>query len=51
MSVRVGLIGTGHIAQVHLECLQELPGVQVVAVCDRFGAVAEMTAERFGIPH
>jgi predicted dehydrogenase len=31
--------------------LQELPGVQVVGVCDRFAAVAEMTAERYGIPH
>jgi predicted dehydrogenase len=50
MSVKVSLIGSGRIAQEHLACLQQLPGVQVVGVCDRLSAVAEMTAERFGIP-
>jgi predicted dehydrogenase len=50
LSVRVALIGTGHIAQQHLACLQQLRGVEVVGVCDRFAALAEMTAERYGIP-
>src|SRR5271157_3992315 len=50
MSIRVALIGTGRIAQEHLACLRQLPGVQVVGVCDRLSALAEMTAERFGVP-
>lgn len=50
MSVKAALIGTGRIAHEHLSCLKQLPGVEIVAVCDRFAAVAEMTADRFGIP-
>src|SRR5438067_1801103 len=48
--VKVGIIGTGHIARQHLACLRELPGVQVAAVCDLSRAMAESAAERFGVP-
>jgi len=48
--LRAALIGTGRIAQEHLTCLKSLPGVETAAVCDRYSSVAEMTAERFGIP-
>src|SRR5690606_22868236 len=34
MSVRVGFIGTGGIAQSHLRTLVELPDVELVALCD-----------------
>ena len=49
MSLKVSLIGTGRIAHEHLSCLRQLPGVELVGVCDRLSSVAEMTAERFGI--
>ena len=42
-SVRVGLLGTGYIADYHHAALVPLPGVQVVAVCD----VSLVRAERF----
>lgn len=48
-SIKAALIGTGRIAQEHLACLRQIPGVEIAGVCDRYGAVAEMTAERFGV--
>jgi predicted dehydrogenase len=50
--VRVGLIGTGLIAQVmHLHYLTELgDGFEVAAVCDLDGQSAQACAERYGIP-
>jgi predicted dehydrogenase len=48
--MRTALIGAGQIARQHLACLQELPGVEVVAVCDLSPATAESVAERFGVP-
>jgi predicted dehydrogenase len=50
--VRVGLVGTGIIAQVmHLHYLAELADrFEVAAVCDLDGASAGACAERYGIP-
>ena len=50
MMIKAALIGTGQIARQHLSCLSELPEVEVVGVCDLSPALAESTAERFGIP-
>ena len=47
--MRVALIGAGKIARQHLACLDELPGVEVVAVCDRSPSTAEAAAERYGV--
>ena len=44
------VIGTGHIAHQHLECLQQLAGVETVAVCDLSPATAAATADRFCVP-
>jgi predicted dehydrogenase len=49
-ATRAALIGTGYIAREHLRCLRTLPGVEVVAVCDRSPALAEAVAEEFGVP-
>ncbi|CAN5904281.1 hypothetical protein BH23PLA1_BH23PLA1_00030 [soil metagenome] len=48
--MRAALIGAGQIARQHLACLRELPGVQVVGVCDLSPASAECAAERFDVP-
>ncbi len=48
-NIRVGLIGTGRIAQEHLACLRQVPGVELAGVCDRYASIAEMTAERFRV--
>ena len=47
--MRTALIGAGQIARQHLSCLQQLPGVEVAAVCDLAPSVAECAAERYGI--
>ncbi len=48
--MRAALIGAGQIARQHLACLRQLPGVELVAVCDRSPSAAECAAERFGVP-
>src|SRR4051794_26650433 len=48
--IKAALIGTGQIARQHLSCLRALPDVEVAGVCDVSPAMAESTAERFGIP-
>lgn len=45
---RLGLIGTGFIADVHQQVLRAIPGVEVVAVCDVDRARAEQFAVRLG---
>lgn len=50
-TVRVGLIGSGFINEVHAESLSRLPGVQVVAVASPTPGRAERLAARRGIPH
>jgi predicted dehydrogenase len=47
--MKAALIGAGHIARQHLACLRELPGVEVVGICDLSRAMAESAAERFGV--
>jgi len=47
--MKAALIGAGNIARQHLACLRELPGVEVVGVCDLSRAMAESAAERFGV--
>jgi predicted dehydrogenase len=47
--VRAALIGAGQIARQHLNCLQSLAGVELVAVCDLSPATAEAAAERHGV--
>ncbi|HEX7091648.1 MAG TPA: Gfo/Idh/MocA family oxidoreductase [Longimicrobiales bacterium] len=49
--VRIGLLGTGAIAQVvHLPVLAQLAGARVEAVCDVDRSKAAAIASRFGIP-
>jgi predicted dehydrogenase len=49
--IRVGLLGTGAIAQiVHLPMLTQMPRVELLAVCDADDAKATAIARRFSIP-
>jgi predicted dehydrogenase len=47
-STRLGIVGLGRAGSIHLDALQTLPGVQVVAVCDA-NAAARQRAEAAGI--
>jgi predicted dehydrogenase len=45
--VRVGFIGVGGVAQVHLRALEPIDGVTVAAVCDANADAAHSTARRY----
>ena len=46
---RTALVGSGFIADVHLQVLRSVPNVQVVALCDPMLARAERLAKKHGI--
>ncbi|HEX6810223.1 MAG TPA: Gfo/Idh/MocA family oxidoreductase [Planctomycetota bacterium] len=48
-ATRVALVGCGFIAEVHLQVLRAVAGVEVVAVCDRQRARAERLAKKAGV--
>lgn len=47
--VKLGLIGTGWIAEVHIAILKEMPDVEVVAMADLIPGKAEAFAKKFGV--
>jgi predicted dehydrogenase len=46
-TVRIGFVGTGGIAQAHLDALSQIEGVELVAFCDLDASRAEAAAARF----
>ena len=48
--LKIGLIGTGGIAQTHMRALAKTDQIQVVAVCDIVEEKAIRTAKEFGVP-
>jgi predicted dehydrogenase/nucleoside-diphosphate-sugar epimerase len=48
-ATRTALVGSGFIADVHLQVLRAVPGVEVVALCDAVPARAERLARRYGV--
>ncbi|WGV16588.1 Gfo/Idh/MocA family protein [Fuscovulum ytuae] len=51
MAFRGVLIGCGFFARNHMAAWADLPGVEIVAVCDRDAEKARAYARDFGIPH
>jgi predicted dehydrogenase/nucleoside-diphosphate-sugar epimerase len=49
-STRTALVGSGFIADVHLQCLRAIAGVEVTALCDPARPRAERLAARHGVP-
>lgn len=47
--IRVGILGAGAIAEVHIRALKSLPGIDVVAVADRDYAKAQDFQRRHGL--
>jgi len=46
MSIKVGFIGTGGIANAHMRCLSEIPEAEMVAFCDIVEEKAQDAAEK-----
>jgi predicted dehydrogenase len=52
MPLRIGVVGAGANTRLrHIPGFQQLPGVQVTAVCNRTAASTRQVAAQFGIPH
>ncbi len=49
-TTRIALIGSGFIADVHLQVLRGMAGVRVTALCDTVPTRAERLAKRHGVP-
>ena len=51
MTLKVGIVGCGKIADSHIEEIQKLSCARVVAVCDLEPILAEQLACRYSVPH
>src|SRR6266849_4956280 len=51
MTLKVGIVGCGKIADGHIEEIQKLGCARVVAVCDLEPILAEQLAHRYSVPH
>lgn len=49
--IRIGIIGAGLIAGIHMEEYSHMPDVELVAVCDMFEEKAAEAARKYSIPH
>ena len=47
--IRVGIIGTGWIAEAHLKAYQQCPDVQLVGMADLVPGKAEAFCDQFGV--
>lgn len=47
--VRVALVGAGYVAQFHRDVLSEIPGIELVAVCDADAERARAAARQWGV--
>lgn len=47
--LRIGMVGAGNIARVHMDCYAKLENAEVVAICDINPKTLAETAARFGI--
>ena len=48
--LKVGIIGTGNISNIHTQSYQILDDVEVVACCDIDGEKVKAYAEKYNIP-
>lgn len=49
--VRVALVGAGYVAQFHRDVLTEMPGIELIAVCDADAERARAAARQWGVPN
>lgn len=47
--LRIGLVGAGNIAKVHLDAYKKVENAEIVAICDINEKVLKATAEKYGI--
>jgi predicted dehydrogenase len=47
--LRIGIIGTGAISNLHIQVWQKMPGIKVVAACDIDQAKLDVWGAKYGI--
>jgi predicted dehydrogenase len=47
--IKVGIIGLGGMANVHMEVIARLEGVRIIALCDSLGEAVNRTGDKLGI--
>ncbi|HAO19530.1 MAG TPA: dehydrogenase, partial [Desulfobacteraceae bacterium] len=50
VNMRIGIIGTGFISELHLEALKWVSGVSVIGCCDVNKGAADSFAKRWNLP-
>jgi len=50
-NLRIAIVGSGKIADAHVEEIRKIPSVQLAAVCDLEPIMAEQLATRYAVPH
>jgi predicted dehydrogenase len=48
--IKVGVIGTGHLGSIHARIYKELPGCELIAICDADKAKAEAVSKDLCVP-
>ncbi|MCX7917669.1 MAG: Gfo/Idh/MocA family oxidoreductase [bacterium] len=48
MEIKVGIIGTGRISNVHINSLKKIEGVKIISVCDIVEEIAKKRAQEIG---
>jgi predicted dehydrogenase len=48
--VRCGVIGTGGMGSAHCRIIQDIPEVELTAVCDIDAEVCKSMSEKYGVP-
>ncbi|GGD56427.1 Gfo/Idh/MocA family protein [Paenibacillus nasutitermitis] len=46
--IRLGIVGLGRFAKLHIECLKQIPFINIAAVCDIHGETAQVFGDELG---
>jgi len=51
MAIRIGVVGTGHLGRIHLDCITKIPEFELVGFLDTDKNVTEKIRADFGLTH
>jgi len=49
--LKIGVLGAGHLGKIHIRCIKEIPGFELVGFHDPNPEIALQVEKEFGIPH
>lgn len=48
--VKIGVIGVGHLGKIHLRCIRDISGYEIVGIVDLDGELAQQVSTEFDVP-